>query len=497
VNPDEWARAREVFGVAVQRRSDERDAYLDDACAGDLALRAEVASLLAAHDGPLDFIERPVFEAAADLLVDDQGTALDGRLIGPYIIRQEIGRGGMGIVYLADDTRLSRRVALKALLPEFGRDPRRRERLRQEARAAAALSHPNIATVYALDEIGDEMYLVSEHVSGPTLRAITESGPLPVLHVVEIARQLASALAAAHAQGVVHRDLKPENVVQTAAGVIKVLDFGVARMESLIPANMTADGAALGTPGYMAPEQIRGEKVDFRADLFAFGVLVHELACGSNPFAAGTPAATMARILEVGAPPMSGAGRADLSALDRIVATCLSKDPAGRYRSTLELVAAVERLEAETIAGGERGERIPRASVRTPRWWWEFHQAAVSMLYVLMMYPVWRVRVWLTQPWGTLFVLAMLACAATSTTLRLHLWFTSRSCPSELSAERRRVRAWTRACDAGLTLALLAATFQLGIDHQAIAVLFVTVAIGIALAAFVIEPTTTRAAFGS
>jgi hypothetical protein len=157
VNPDEWARAREVFGDAVQRRSDERDAYLDEACSGDPALRAEVASLLAAHDGSLDFIERPVFEAAADLLVDDHGAALDGRLIGPYIIRQEIGRGGMGIVYLADDTRLSRRVAVKALLPEVGRDPRRRERLRREARAAAALSHPNIATVYALEEIDDEL----------------------------------------------------------------------------------------------------------------------------------------------------------------------------------------------------------------------------------------------------------------------------------------------------------------------------------------------------
>lgn len=497
MNPDEWARAREVFGEAVQRRSHERDAYLDDACAGDPALRAEVASLLAAHDSSLDFIERPVFEAAADLLVDDRGAALDGRLIGPYIIRQEIGRGGMGIVYLADDTRLSRRVALKALHPEVGRHPRRRERLRQEARAAAALSHPNIATVYALEEIGDELYLVCEHVSGPTLRALSESGPVPVPDVVEIARQLAQGLAAAHGQGVVHRDLKPENVVRTAAGVIKVLDFGVARMESSIPVNMTADGDALGTPGYMAPEQIRGEKVDFRADVFAFGVLVYELACGSNPFAAGTPTATMARILEVDPPPLSGAGRADLSALDGILATCLSKDPAGRYGSTFELVAALERLEPETIASVDRGDRIAAASVRTLRWWWQFHQAAVSMLYVLMMYPVWRVRVWLAQPWGTLFVLAMLACAATSTTLRLHLWFTSRSSPSELAAERRRVRTWTRACDAGLTLALLAATFQLGIDHQAIAVLFVTVAIGTALAAFVIEPTTTRAAFGS
>jgi serine/threonine protein kinase len=403
----------------------------------------------------------------------------------------------MGIVYLADDTRLSRRVALKALAPEAGRDPRRRERLRREARTAAALSHPNIATVYALEEIGDELYLVCEHVSGPTLRALIESGPVPLNHVIEIALQLARALAAAHAQGVVHRDLKPENVVRTAAGVIKVLDFGVARMESLIPAHLTAAGDALGTPGYMAPEQIRGEKADFRVDLFSFGALVYELACGTNPFEAGTRTATMARILEIDPAPLVEACRADVSALGRIVTTCLSKDPGGRYRSTLELVATLERLEPVTIESMDRRNRVQPASLRTPRWWWEFHQAAMSILYVLMMYPVWHVRVWLAAPWGTLFVLAMLACAASSTTLRMHVWFTSRYYPSELDAERRKAGAWTRSCDVVMTLLLVGATLRLGLDHQLIAMLFVTVAIFTALASFVIEPTNTRAAFGS
>src|SRR5262249_54684876 len=156
-------------------------------------------------------------------------------------------------------------------------DARRRERLRQEARAAAALSHPNIATVFTLDEIGDELYLVSEHVAGPTLRALLESGTIPPAQGIQIALQVARALAAAHAQGVVHRDLKPENVVRTSAGVVKVLDFGVARMEGLTPVRLTADGAAAGTTGYMAPEQIRGGAADFRVDLFAFGVFVYEL----------------------------------------------------------------------------------------------------------------------------------------------------------------------------------------------------------------------------
>jgi predicted Ser/Thr protein kinase len=495
VRSEEWARAREVFEAAVERPREDRDQYLDAACAGNAALRAEVSSLLAAHDRSPDFIEQPLFEAAADLLVGDSGPSLDGQVIGPYVIRHEIGRGGMGVVYLADDTRLSRRVAIKALAPSVARDPRRRERLRQEARAAAALSHPNIATVFTLDEIGGELFLVSEHVAGPTLRALLESGPIPPAQVIGIALQLARALAAAHAQGVVHRDLKPENVVRASTGVIKVLDFGVARIEGLTPANLTGAGEAPGTPGYMAPEQIRGGAADFRVDLFAFGVLVYELACGSNPFQAGSARATMARVLESNPPPLSEACHEQASVLDGIVATCLSKDPAGRYRSTLELVADLERLDGGLPARAGRSSGTAPSAVRSPRWWWEFHQGVMSALYIVMMYPVWSVRVWLDAPWGILFVLAVLSCAATSTTLRLHLLFTSRSYPSELAAERRRARIWTRVCDGALALILLAATARLGFDHQAIAVLFVTVAIGTSLAAFVIEPTTTRAAF--
>jgi hypothetical protein len=492
VNPSEWARARAVFDAALARDRHERNAFLDEACAGNLRLRAEVASLLAAHDRSGDFIEQPVFELAADLLVNHHGEPLDGHVIGPYIVRHEIGRGGMGIVYLADDTRLSRRVALKALAPDVGRDSRRRERLRQEARAAAALSHPGIATVYALEEIGDELYLACEYVPGPTLRALSASAPVPVSQIVDIASQLARALAAAHAQGVVHRDLKPENVVRTAAGIVKVLDFGLAQMESLIPAHLTEDGDVLGTPGYMSPEQIRGHDIDFRTDLFSFGLLVYELTSGSNPFEAGTRSATIARILEIDPVPLSQVCGDVSPRLDRIVSTCLRKEPTARYRSTPELVTELERLQAEMKA------QVPQpVHASTTHWWWEFHQAVVSTAYVLMMYPAWHARSWVPPPWGTLFLLATLTCAVASTTLRLHLWFTSRFFPVELSTERRRTRVWIRLCDAGLTTSLLVAAFGIATNHQATAMLFVTFAIGAALASFVIEPTTTRAAFGS
>jgi hypothetical protein len=245
----------------------------------------------------------------------------------------------------------------------------------------------------------------------------------------------------------------------------------------------------------MAPEQIRGQDVDFRADLFALGLLVYEIACGSNPFEAGTRTGTIARILEVNPAPLSEACHTDLPALDRIVATCLSKEPSGRYSSTHQLVRDLEQLQVEiSTAPGRDGAQ--RGAISTSRWWWEFHQAVMAAIYVSMMYPAWRARSWLPPPWGTLFLLMTLAPAAVSTTLRLHLWFTSRFHPAELSRERRLAQIWIRWGEVGWTMSLLAVAFSTAIHHQAIAMLFVTVAIGVALASLIIEPTTTRAAFG-
>lgn len=505
MKPEDWARAQELFDTALARDPAARDAFLDAACAGRPQVRAEVASLLAAHDRAGDFIETSAFEAAADLLADGPGI-LDGRSIGPYIVRHEIGRGGMGVVYLADDTRLSRRVALKALTPDAGRDGVRRERLRREARAAAALSHPGIATVYALEEIGDELYLACEYVPGPTLRTMMKSSPPAPAQVVDIATQLARALATAHAQGVVHRDLKPENVVRTPAGVVKILDFGIARIENLDPVRLTEDGAVLGTPAYMAPEQLRGQPGDFRTDLFAFGLLIYEMAGGSNPFEAGTRTATNARTLEVDPVPLSKVCPNSPPRLDHIVATCLRKHPAERYTATYELVADLERLQADLsadvvrAAGTGRREVLdpPRggAGALTPCWWWACHQLTVSALYVLMMYPAWRVRSWLPQPWGTIFLLTVLACAATATSLRLHLWFTARFYPAELSTERARGLPWTRWSDGGFIASLLLAALAIASAHQLVAMLLVTVSVAAAVASFMIEPTTARAAFG-
>ena len=228
MSSEDSRRLRLLYAGALQRDPEERDDYLNRECAGHPELRAKVAALLQAHS--TDFLEHED-AASPTRTAPIHAEHIEGKVIGPYIVRRELGRGGMGVVYLVDDTRLSRPVALKALAPEVGRDPSRRERLRLEARAAAALSHPSIATVYSLDEIGDDLYLACEYVPGEPLRALLASGPLPIAQVVTIGAQLARALAAAHTVGVIHRDIKPENVMKTPSGVVKILDFGLARVE--------------------------------------------------------------------------------------------------------------------------------------------------------------------------------------------------------------------------------------------------------------------------
>jgi eukaryotic-like serine/threonine-protein kinase len=288
----ETASPAKIVEAALLRDPEERGSFLDRACAGKPELRAQVAALLSTWNDDSERVEESV-------------PALSGRMIGPYLVRDELGRGGMGVVYLADDTRLGRRVALKVLHPHVAAGAEQRERLRQEARIAAALSHSGIAIVYALEEFDGAMYVASEFVPGRTLRALLQDGPVSVPLLVDMATQIARVLAAAHAQGIVHRDLKPDNVMLTPAGVIKLLDFGLARSEGAQAVRLTRTGTVVGTPAYMAPEQLLGERADFRVDLFALGVVIYEMASGGNPFEAATMAATIDRVLRHEPPPLS------------------------------------------------------------------------------------------------------------------------------------------------------------------------------------------------
>ena len=497
---EESKRLRALYAAALQRDPEERDEYLDNACVGQPELRARVAALLEAHSK--DFLEIDDVPTSTATVGVASGEP-QGRVIGPYIVRRELGRGGMGVVYLVDDTRLSRPVALKALTPEVGRDRSRRERLRLEARAAAALSHPGIATVYALEEIGDDVYLAYEYVPGEPLRALLASGPLPIGQVVSIGAQLARALVAAHTAGVIHRDIKPENVVRTPSGVVKILDFGLARVEGVASPRLTQTGVIIGTPAYMAPEQVLGQPVDFRTDLFAFGVLIYELATGMNPFAANTISGTFSRIV-ASEPSIPSQVRPQIPPeLDQIVATCLRKDPTDRYESTQDLVADFEQLESELALLRQHDSSRSVHTATRPRqshtvaWWWEVHQVIVSAIYVAMIFPAWSVQRWLPPPWGMIFLVVVLASVAAGVSLRLHSRFIARHSPSELHTQLWQNRRWTRVCDVAFASSQVLGALAIGTAHPEFAMLFVAAATAMLVAALVIEPTTARTAFGA
>ena len=270
MDPDRWHRLSGIVQEALEHPPERRAAFLDDACREDSALRAAVTSLLAYHDQTNELMDTPTQLVGTELPDAGPSESLVGHTLHQYAVTEKLGEGGMGVVYRADDTRLGRLVAIKALSRQFTQNAERRERLRREARAAAALSHPGIATVYALEEFDDALYIVSEYVRGRTLRDEVTSGPAPGGPLLDTAIEIARALAVAHRHGVIHRDLKPENVIRTAEGRVKILDFGLARIENspgglaASTTRLTEPGTVLGTPGYMPPEQLRGQEVDFR-----------------------------------------------------------------------------------------------------------------------------------------------------------------------------------------------------------------------------------------
>ena len=408
MDAERWRRINELFHAALERDPGSREAFIDEACAGDPALRTEVLSLLQMHSGP-GIVDRPAVEANPGLLLTGDDDPLIGRRLGPYEVTGLLGRGGMGIVYLGRDTRLQRPVAIKALPPALTHNDQLRARLRREAMAAGALSHPGIATVFALEEFDGQLYVVQEYVPGRTLRATmkTRDGRMAIAEIVSIALDIARALAAAHAQGVLHRDLKPENVLHTPDGGIKVVDFGLARFEpgAVIgdAETLTRPGALPGTPGYMAPEVLRGDPVDARADQFSFGVLLYELVAGEHPFEGTDDITTVARILESD-PSGPGPARPECpEPLVGVITTCLAKAPRDRYRTTAALVTALEgvrdAVEAAATPAAAPSQPDVAGTVPTPaprssptdagatagdrdgatanlRWWWQFHQVA-------------------------------------------------------------------------------------------------------------------------
>jgi serine/threonine protein kinase len=344
--PDRLHEIEELFHAARELDPARRDEFLTRC---DPQLRAEVEALLAAHDQSASFVDAPAWHGAAELLSEEPTKTmktLAGRVIGHYRIESQLGKGGMGEVWLATDTLLNRRVAIKILPEEFTRDRDLIHRFEREARAASALNHPNILTIHEIGAEGDLHFIATEFIEGETLRQRLNRGPLPVDEAVELIIQATAALAAAHQAGIIHRDIKPENLMLRPDGYLKVLDFGLARIskpdqpatsENTPHEQTTQPGMILGTLSYMSPEQARGLKVDERTDIWSVGVILYEMLAGQRPFSGATTGDIFVSILDREPPPLTQSRPQIPAELEYIVTKALNKNREERYQTIQQM----------------------------------------------------------------------------------------------------------------------------------------------------------------
>jgi tetratricopeptide (TPR) repeat protein len=370
VTPERWSRVESVLHAALERSADERAAFLDRACGGDAELRRDVASLLEAHErsGAIDRISA---EVISPLIAHLESPDVEGkqRTLARYDMLERLGGGGMGVLYTARDTRLHRTVALKFLLPQLGADQSAKQRFMLEARAAAALDHPNVCTIHEIGETTDgQLFIAMPFYEGETLKSRISRGPLPIDEALAIALQIARGLAKAHQHGIVHRDVKPSNVMVTADGAVKILDFGIAKLADL---TLTGGGAFLGTVAYMSPEQTRGEAVDQRTDVWSLGAVLYEMLTGRKAFSGDDADRVRGAIVGANPEPIT-ALRPDVPpALERVVTRALAKQHEARYGSMRELehdLRALGASDSEPAAGAARAlpERSRPGSASTP-----------------------------------------------------------------------------------------------------------------------------------
>lgn len=368
MTPERWQQVEEVLQGALDCAPQERAAFLARACAGDPELQTEASSLVHAYDAATEFIEEPAIAQDAHVVLGDYSLDNPGREIGPYKIIERLGSGGMGEVYLAQDARLDRLVALKVLPPYFVSDDTRLRRFQREARAASALNHPNILTIHEVGELDGVHFIATEFIDGHTIRELMAAGDLSLTDVLDIVGQVADALSAAHVAGIVHRDIKPENIMRRHDGRVKVLDFGIAKLLErtiadipAITATQTETGVVLGTVGYMSPEQTRGLEVDERTDIWSLGVVLYEMLAQHAPFTGATRMDTMVAILER-EPASLFPENADpsLHRLQTIVNQTLRKDKTERFQTAAELHADVSAVRAEVDLAQISGAQVLR-----------------------------------------------------------------------------------------------------------------------------------------
>jgi|CXWL01.1.fsa_nt_gi hypothetical protein len=463
MTPERWNHIKALFHGASDLPAAERERWLRASPARDESLVAEVLALLRAHeaasalDAPLQGRVPPEVDGSGD------SPFPPGAKVGPFRIEHELGRGGMGVVYKAFDEHLGHSVALKVLAGPHATDPVRRKRLQNEALLAATIHHPGVAMVYRLEQIDGHLFLATEYIAGHTLRSDIACGPLEPARALAITRDILRALAAAHTAGIVHRDLKPENIMVSTDGIVKIVDFGIARSVRFAMTRVTSGGPP-GTPAYMAPEQLAGADADARADLYAVGVMLAEMVAGYHPGMAAQ-----------GSLPWQ---------LQPTVDRCLARDPMARFQSAGEMLHALAELQ-------ESKTHADLAALG----WWRFHECTAAAAYGLMTMPAWFARGVVGGATGRVFFLVILASVVAASSLRLHLCFTSFYYPRHLVTLRSQVATAIRLSDLVFVAGLATTALALGDGHAVLVVLLLSVAVGAAVSSVVIEPATTRAAF--